>query len=76
MGYLDGVPALHAFVEADSQAKLLFHARPRMRLLNAFKNCSMALQIKQLACAVMDVRSRPHAISTLECLIPCLLAAR
>lgn len=40
MGYLDSVPALHAFVKADSQAKLLFHTRPRMMLLNAIKNCS------------------------------------
>ena len=76
MGYLNGIPALHAFVEADSQAKLLFHARPRMVLLDAIKNCSMALQIKQLACAVMDVRSQPHAISTLEYLIPYVFLQR
>lgn len=70
MGYLDGVQALHAFVEADIQAKLLFHARPRLMLLSAIRNCSMALQIKQLACTVMYVRSRPEEIFTLDCLSP------
>lgn len=69
MGYLDGVPALHAFVEAHSQAKLLFHARPRLMLLSAIRNCSMALHIKQLACTVMYVRSQPDELPTLGHLI-------
>lgn len=67
MGYL-GVPALHALVEADSQAKVIFYSRPRLMLLSALRNCSMALQIEQLALAVTYVRSRPGKNWALECL--------
>ena len=70
MGYLDGIPALHAFVEADSQAKLLFHARPRLMLLSAIRNCTMALQIKQLAYTIMYVLSQPDENFLLKCLHP------
>lgn len=73
-----GVTALHALIEANSQAKALFERCPHAMLLSSMRCSTMELELQKMLCTIICIRQarKSHANEALQACINTLLKDR